>query len=480
MVKCLFNIIFIFFVTQLLAVDVSITHCSFKINGENYVEFYSRISSESLKYIQLQNGDKQASVAAMFLIKKGNDIIEVDKFILASPVNDTITDFWSVRKYKLDAGEYKLECTFSDVNDESSNLNQQRTFYINSDFTEASASDILLFAAASRKDSKLPFAKNGINYEPLAYDLISPELEILIFNIEFYDLDKSKKEFYIGMNIYEGFTGVFGNSVLKKHKKLEKRAYLPLVENLPIRELPSGEYHLTIELYDYDKNKILYREKNFTVIQPIGDIRLSRTFDKEFENSFVQIMTHEELNYSLKAITSQVGENLGETLNTVLAENDLKTKKYFLYAFWSQVSVDNPGKAHDSYMEVARAIDQKFRNNVGFGFETDRGYVFMKYGRPNDLIEVPDEPSAPPYEIWIYNDFPHTNQTNVKFLFYNPSLSGENFQLLHSTATNELSNPQWEQVLYSNVPDQQIGNSIDGRTVQDNFNRNARRYFQDN
>jgi hypothetical protein len=68
----------------------------------------------------------------------------------------------------------------------------------------------------------------------------------------------------------------------------------------------------------------------------------------------------------------------------------------------------------------------------------------------------------------------------VKFLFYNPSLGHNDYKLLHSTCRGELNNPAWEVELYSKSPNERIGNTIDARNVQDNFNRNARRYFENN
>ncbi len=105
----------------------------------------------------------------------------------------------------------------------------------------------------------------------------------------------------------------------------------------------------------------------------------------------------------------------------------------------------------------------------------------MKYGKPNDIVAVDDDPVAPPYEIWVYYNFPKTNQKNVKFLFYNPSLAGEDFIMLHSTARGEINNPRWERTLYSrNAGEQYEGDNYhDATTMQRNVARNARTYFED-
>lgn len=133
-------------------------------------------------------------------------------------------------------------------------------------------------------------------------------------------------------------------------------------------------------------------------------------------------------------------------------------------------------EAFQQYMQVAHVVDMNYRSGFGYGFETDRGHIFLKYGRPDDIIEVEDEPTAPPYEIWFYNSFPATHQANVRFLFYNPSLTKNGYQLLHSTAIGEVKNARWEIELYRDATQETPG--VNAREMGDNVYRNARRYFE--
>lgn len=428
----------------------------------------------------MEDSLSQASVLGLILIKKDDEIISIDKFNMEGPVGKSRNDFWGKRTYKLDPGIYKMEYTFSDEFDAQNTINEQRTIKVDEkDMQGVYSSDIMLLAKVEA-EADLPFGKYGLKFEPLAYDIVTPESESLIFNWELYGLKSIGEELFVSMTVYDGFSGEFGKKLLQKHKPLKDANMQVVMEDISIMDLSSGQYHLTLEVYNRERKQIHYREKNFAMVQPVSDVRLSATFDKEFENSFVGIMTEEEVEYSLRALNSQLQGNMVETLNSALASGDLEAKKYLLYSYWSKVTPDQPGKAHDAYMKVIRAVDDEFGSHFGHGFETDRGHLFMKYGRPNDMIKVVDEVNAPPYEIWIYYDFPTTQQSNVKFLFYNPSLSGDDFILLHSNCTAELQNKQWEQVLYEDAVSEKLGNTIDGVQMQDNFNRKARRYFNDN
>ena len=185
-----------------------------------------------------------------------------------------------------------------------------------------------------------------------------------------------------------------------------------------------------------------------------------------------------ELRYSLKAIASNVDAGSVEVLNLVIKNRDVEAQRRYLYSFWAGID-KNPEEAYTRYMEVARAVDETYKSAFGYGFETERGRIFMKYGKPSNVITVENEPSAPPYEIWFYDKVPGDRpQSDVKFLFYNPSLAGGNYQLLHSTCIGEVSNPAWEVELYRDS--QSLDNlGVDAVRAGPGINRRAREYFNE-
>jgi len=465
---------------QLSAIDVSLTHCTFSSGQGSYVEVYIRVSANSVEYKLMEDSLFQASILGLILLKKDDEIINADKFTILSPPTKDKKDFWSSRRYKIEPGEYKLEYTLSDQYNEENTINEQRAIKVDTRQADKVSSSGILLMASLDKDDDLPFGKYGYGFEPLAYDIVTPASEKLIFNWEIYGHNVIEEELYLSYTIYNGYTGTLGEKLLQKHMKLKKEPVEIILKEMPILDLHSGAYHLTLEVYNKELKQVHYKEKNFAMVQPVSDFRNLATYDKEFENSFVGIMNEEEVEYSLRALNTQLEGNMVETLNNILATGSLESKKYFLYSHWQNLSPDQPGEAYKAYMKVIRAVDDEFSSHRGYGFETDRGYIFMKYGRPNDIVDVVDEVNAPPYSIWIYLDFPATQQSNVKFLFYNPSLSGDDFILLHSNCTAEVQNVQWEQVLYSNAYNERIGNPIDGTQMQDNFNRKASRFFSDN
>ncbi|MDY0016185.1 MAG: hypothetical protein RBS13_08250, partial [Bacteroidales bacterium] len=47
-----------------------------------------------------------------------------------------------------------------------------------------------------------------------------------------------------------------------------------------------------------------------------------------------------------------------------------------------------------------------------------------------------------PYEIWYY--YSTYNQYNINFIFYNRDLVTNFYQLIHSTAKDEIYDPRWK------------------------------------
>ena len=107
----------------------------------------------------------------------------------------------------------------------------------------------------------------------------------------------------------------------------------------------------------------------------------------------------------------------------------------------------NPHLAYRDYMELAQYVDQRFRFGGRSGLMSDRGYVYLRYGKPDDQVLRENDPDVYPYEIWTYLKIAEGTQNNVDFVFYNPTMTNGNFQLLHSTARNERSNDNWRTVI---------------------------------
>ena len=247
---------------------------------------------------------------------------------------------------------------------------------------------------------------------------------------------------------------------------------------MDISELPSGNYLFNVEIKDRNKNilsqKALFFQRSNPSADPVRD-----TTAIEVVEQFAYALPDDEVEYSIRAISALVPDD-NEMLNAILKNEKFDAQRIYLQSFWAKQHPQDPKKQYQNFMGVARAVDREFESGFGHGFETARGQIYIKYGRPDDIVRVEDDATAPPYEIWSYNTINRTKQANVRFLFYNPSLSPGNFQLLHSNARGELNNPQWQLELYREAPnDVEGGNYIDGTQVIDGYGRRAAELFND-
>jgi hypothetical protein len=96
----------------------------------------------------------------------------------------------------------------------------------------------------------------------------------------------------------------------------------------------------------------------------------------------------------------------------------------------------------------------------------------LQYGEPNDVVTRVNEPGAFPYEIWQYYTLPD-GQSNVRFIFYEPTLVTNNYRLLHSNAIGELQEPRWKMLVYAKTTNPSLLNNFDVQNPQNSYGGNA-------
>ena len=94
------------------------------------------------------------------------------------------------------------------------------------------------------------------------------------------------------------------------------------------------------------------------------------------------------------------------------------------------------------YHDEVKRVNAIYGTRIRKGYETDRGRVYLQYGRPNTITQSENEPSAYPYEIWHYYNL--GNQTNRRFVFYARELATNDYELIHSDALGEINDPRWQ------------------------------------
>jgi len=336
----------------------------------------------------------------------------------------------------------------------------------------------MLLATANQSTEESAMVRNGVYLETLPYAYFDDEMNMLKSYIEIYGLQNTEK-YYCSYEIIKGYDTEPGEVQMVKYKRLDAKEMQAHLLKLDVSDLTSGNYHYAIKVYNPKKELLAAKTANFVRSNSAADIKqLSQRSDK-FNNSFTKSIDADSLDYYLMAMAPIVYEPRRALLDQLLTDDNALAKRRFIHDYWKERSGDSAEGASVAYMKIARAVDRRFYNGTSYGFDTDLGYIFLRYGKPDDAMIVDDELSAFPYQIWRYEKIMTTGENNVKFLFYAPSLSHRDYRLLHSTCRVELQNPSWEAELYRRLPEEVSGNPSEVRSVNDGFSRRAKDLWND-
>ncbi|MFQ5334844.1 MAG: GWxTD domain-containing protein, partial [Flavobacteriales bacterium] len=148
-------------------------------------------------------------------------------------------------------------------------------------------------------------------------------------------------------------------------------------------------------------------------------------------------------------------------------------RQKFFYSFWKMRNPADPEGQWLKYKRKLKEVNRFYKTQIKSGYETDRGRIYLRYGPPNTIVSREHEPSSYPYEIWHYYNT-NDGQSNVKFVFYDPDLTTNDYQLLHSTAIGEIKDYRWHlRLQMRNTPE----NNLDIGTGQDHWGSEAQDLF---
>ncbi len=234
-----------------------------------------------------------------------------------------------------------------------------------------------------------------------------------------------------------------------------------LIDSLDINthKIPSGNYDLIVSLMN-DSTRVLNQKKaSFQVLSNYqldeSDYTLSTSMaqddnmhkDIDINKTFVGKYTIAQLQKNIAAL-SPVSKGAEARVIDDLREskNEMQLKRFF-YNFWYDRYPGAPEKAWNDYASKLNKVAKEYGTASLPGYETDRGRIYLIYGEPDVRERVPSEKGALPYEVWFYR---HTEmgRGNVKFLFYQPGMIGNQLFLLHSTEPDVIINPQWKSFLF--------------------------------
>ena len=416
-------------------------------DGSSYIDVCIDITSASMK-IELIDSVWHSHAEIVITVENSSELAAFRKVNLKGPLTtDSLIahtgSHFHLERIKLNHGNYSITTQIdgeSIVDEISISLGDRPEI-----------SDIMLIEAYSKVNSGevSDISRSGMNLVPLVDTRISPMADQARFYVELYNIDKVVGEDSLFLMSF-GFTGGDGRMSLNhtRYLRLKAAAVIPIFETLPvdIAVPPLEGGFLTVKLRTKNGDEITRLNYPVSRWTPDSSLPLSDAPLHNFASNWTDISKlyrHLEDHLPLGTATQQ------NTILGVLKEtDDIDMMKGFLEQFWVNRNPNNPQKAWENYAHEVMVVDSVFGGcRSGHGADTDQGYVYLKYGRPNTIVSRLYGTDYYPYEIWHYH---HTvGLSNRRFLFFAPHVVSECLEILHSDMPGEIRNEDWIEVLKS-------------------------------
>jgi len=420
-----------------------------------YVETYLKIMGSSAKYVQQKNGQYQAAIEISVLYNQGETPKYFDKYNLLSPeIKDTLTSFYNftdLKRVSLPKGNYNFILTIKDKNEPNA-----KPFELKQDISldympnVIAISDIELLDSYKASVSIGALEKNGVELNPLISNYFSKENNSLKFYTEIYNTSSilDKDLFLLNYHIENFETKKPLDNFSNSSRQISKPVSILLTE-IDISELPSGNFNLVVEARNRNNELLAKKGTFFQRSAKIANAGNGENLDfrtRNINNTFAaQITNKDSLTEYINSLYPISSPDENTFAINQLELQDLHIMQQYFYDFWIKRNSENPGKGWIEYKIQVDKANAFYHALNKKGYRTDRGRVFLQYGPPNSVSESYNETNSYPYEIWQY--YKAKNETNKKFVFYNPELATNDFKLLHSDAKGEVYERQWQYLL---------------------------------
>lgn len=480
-------------------------YSTFYLVGEDrpYMETYLQVDAWTVAFEEQPMGGYRGTVEVALVVKQQDSVCYAKKYDLNSPLVADIKDidfsFLDVQRFALSNGLYDIELSVRDKHTEAEPAVVQERLAINYDQQHPTLSSVQPMAGVTPTQGEGSIlSRGGYEMEPYVSDFYPEQVEQINFYYEVYNIDQEvgQQPFLAMAYLEQAESGAKIEDAQVVARKQSARM-VPVYGGIDIRELPSGNYNLVIELRNRDNQMMLYRRVPFYRSNP----KVKGEEVSDFANTFAGKYTDEEqLNTYLDALYPIASEMEKDAVAQIIKRQGIEEKQAFLYRFWTVRNGLNAEGEWLKYKERVDYVQAHFTYPLTPGIHTDFGRVYLQYGPPDFIRDEKNYVSANrigttneeayntmylgedhrvdemgagnsqghvhylPYQLWRYNKL-DTDDPNRVFLFWDEHRSGY-YRLLNSNARGEVQEMGWERRLSR----QQLGEDVVGE-VGEQFNR---------
>ncbi|MFQ5604901.1 MAG: GWxTD domain-containing protein [bacterium] len=270
-------------------------------------------------------------------------------------------------------------------------------------------SDIQMATSIAPSQQESILVKNEMKIIPNVSHVFGISYKTLFLYSEIYHLkyqpEASNNMFTATYTIFNQ-EGQVVKSLARKYKKPGPSSALSI--GIPISELASGQYTVTLTIQDPENGQSALNEAKFTIVKPLSEIS-----DEEYATLMRQlqyIATEDEIEY----------------LKSLPADARLSG----LNQFWTKLDPTQDTDRNELMVEYFQRIyyaNQHFQCVNGSGWETDQGQIYLKNGPPDFIKSASSPDKNKSFEVWEYF------KLNSKYVFVDEWGLGQ-FRLLRTSS----------------------------------------------
>lgn len=286
---------------------------------------------------------------------------------------------------------------------------------------------------------KAVFYKNTMEAIPNPTRMYGKNNPRLYYYVELYNVkvEHPHKKLQIDVAVADQ-----NGKIRSERKYARSRKYESLVEKgaFNVGRLESGLYTVVFAVTDSINKYSVYRRSNFFVNNPdIVATPEQDDLDEEFKRSKyyeMDVSMVDELFHQASYIATDQEKNIFKTLTTP------ETKRKFLFNFWWRRDKEHPNFSEE-YQQRVRYANKNFRSSGVPGWETDRGRVYIVYGKPDQVDKNYSSGNENPFQVWFYQNL----EGGTEFDFVDLNGYGD-YRLVNSNYRTEIHDPNWKNYIY--------------------------------
>ncbi|MFZ1322305.1 MAG: GWxTD domain-containing protein [Ignavibacteria bacterium] len=417
-------------------------------DNNSIIEIFYSVNQTSLKHEKSETGFEGAAMINISILDVStNEFVISNTYKTPSLLADTSSKSSAQKlvgqvNYVLKAGKYKLKIIGSDFNDESKQDVFEVDINVEPDkINTISMSDIELATDIKKSNNNQSiFYKNTLEVIPNPSSLYGMNLKEMFYYVEIYGLiiENISDNYKIDYTILN-----LNNDVLISQFKDAKRNASDRVDygKINIDSLSSGTYIFRITVSDTTRVVSVSTEKKFYIFNNSGN-KVKSGDDDYFRSEFAGKAEKElddefdKMNYLLTVKQIDIYESF----------KTIDEKRKFIYLFWKskEYATGIPyAKIKLDYFRRVNEADDKFKESYGAGWKTDRGRIYIIYGKPDEIELHPFQASTKSYQVWKY----YAVEGGGDCIFIELQPGTDVYWLVSSSFRTELRNDRWEEQL---------------------------------